>query len=184
MKAKISAWMDGELDEHELADPLKAFARDSEALECWRTYHLIGDAMRDCCVLSAEFGSRMAARLGSEATVLAPASSTPWTGRGRWLTLSAAASVAAVALVGWLAFAPRQAGPPAAGPVALAPQKAAPTRTAVVRVKPRPPARIPLPSATNDYLLAHQAYSPRITLQGMAPYVRTVSDEAVGSASR
>ena len=47
--------------------------------------------------------------------------------------------------------------------------------------EPQPPAvtvtvsTIPLPSATNDYLLAHQGFSPRVSLQGMAPYVRTVA---------
>jgi hypothetical protein len=38
------------------------------------------------------------------------------------------------------------------------------------------PALVPLPSSANDYLLAHQGFSPRMSLQGMAPYVRTVSD--------
>ncbi len=184
MKAKISAWMDGELDEHELPDPLKTLARDADAIECWRIYHLIGDAMHDCRMLSADFGLRMAERLAGEPTVLAPGRLAPWWERGRWLSYSAAASVAAAALVGWLAFAPREPAPPAAGQLVLAPQKAVPAQTAIAEVKPRPPARIPLPTATDDYLLAHQAYSPRITLQGMAPYVRTVSDEAVGSASR
>ncbi len=32
-----------------------------------------------------------------------------------------------------------------------------------------------MPTAANDYLLAHQGFSPRISLQGIAPYVRTVS---------
>jgi hypothetical protein len=36
---------------------------------------------------------------------------------------------------------------------------------------------IPLPSGTDDYLLAHQQFSPRVSLQGMAPYVRTVSEQ-------
>jgi hypothetical protein len=35
---------------------------------------------------------------------------------------------------------------------------------------------VPLPAAANDYLLAHQGFSPRVSFQGMAPYVRTVSD--------
>ena len=35
-----------------------------------------------------------------------------------------------------------------------------------------------LPKETNDYLLAHQSYSSRGSLQGVAPYVRTVSDTA------
>jgi len=30
----------------------------------------------------------------------------------------------------------------------------------------------------NDYLLAHQGFSPRVSLQGMAPYVRTVADRS------
>ena len=38
--------------------------------------------------------------------------------------------------------------------------------------------RVALPKETNDYLLAHQSYSARGSLQGVAPYVRTVSDTA------
>jgi hypothetical protein len=75
--------------------------------------------------------------------------------------------VAAVALVGWLGFAPQQT---AVAPVAQAP-----------RINPSieaQPATVPLPSGTNDYLLAHQGFSPRVSLQGMAPYVRTVSEHA------
>jgi hypothetical protein len=39
---------------------------------------------------------------------------------------------------------------------------------------------VPLPTAANDYLLAHQGFSPRMSL-GMAAYVRTVSDPAADS---
>jgi hypothetical protein len=38
---------------------------------------------------------------------------------------------------------------------------------------------VPLPTAANDYLLAHQGFSPRVSLQGMAPYVRTVAEHTV-----
>ena len=77
--------------------------------------------------------------------------------------MSLAASLAAVALVGWLAFAPQ---PEAPQPMA----QAQPAITPVLNV--------PLPSAANDYLLAHQGFSPRVSLQGMAPYVRTVADRS------
>ncbi|MGH8704696.1 MAG: hypothetical protein ACREUO_04660, partial [Burkholderiales bacterium] len=100
----------------------------------------------------------------------------------RWIALSAAASVAAVALVGWLAFAPQQGAGPAPRlaqspqpvvqiqqPVAKAPQPVVPAKVA---------AQVLPPDAANDYLLAHQGYSPRVSLQGMAPYVRTVSGQA------
>jgi hypothetical protein len=34
------------------------------------------------------------------------------------------------------------------------------------------------PDSANDYLYAHQGYSPRNSLQGVAPYVRMVSSES------
>lgn len=163
MKDRISALMDGELDERAAAQLIDTLGRESEALATWRTYHLIGDAMRDSQLLPEGFASRVSEKLAAE-----PRS---------WLALSVAASLAAVALVGWLAFAPQQAADPL--PVARAP---APIPVAVSKppalTQPQKPVMVPLPSAANDYLLAHQGFSPRNSLQGMAPYVRTVSDSA------
>ncbi len=164
MRSKISALMDGELAPHEESAPLSSLRSGGEAQEAWSTYHLIGDAMRDTRPLSAGFAERVAARLAQEPTVLAPRASP---GRERWLALSAAASVAAAAFVAWVGFGP----PSAPVPVAKAP--------AQVRVPAtEETARVPLPEATRDYLLAHQGYSARHSLQGLAPYVRTVSGEA------
>ena len=102
-------------------------------------------------------------------TCFGPASATHSPGRSALSGLSvsatvallfnpAAASIAAVALVAWLAFAPQR---PADAPIA----------------KLQPPAAS-LPAQANDYLLAHQGFSPRVSLLGMAPYVRTVADRA------
>jgi sigma-E factor negative regulatory protein RseA len=167
MKDRISQLMDGELDDRSAADTIKACARGGEALEAWRTYHLISDAMRDSRVLSAGFSAAMAERLAAEPTVLAPQRSRAES--RSWFVASAAASFAAVGLVGWLAFAPQQ---PGGGPqVAQQPaQQAAPA--ALVQAQP---VIVPLPTAANDYLLAHQGFSPRVSFQGMAPYVRSVS---------
>ena len=166
MKDRISMLMDGELDGREAASALDALRRDGEALEAWHTYHLIGDSLRDCRVLSAGFSARLGERLADEPTVLAPRRFRPEP-RLRF-ALSAAASVAAVALVGWLAFAPQKVGEPET--LAKAPA------VTQAPAQPAAPAIVPLPSAANDYLLAHQGFSPRLDLQGMAPYVRTVSD--------
>ena len=112
------------------------------------------------------FGARLAQRLAAEPTVLAPRRirSGIAADSSRWFTLSAAAaSVAAVAFVGWMAFAPQQQAP---APV-------------VAKVQPpveAKPAIVPMPSSANDYLLAHQGFSPRVSLQGMAPYVLTVAE--------
>jgi sigma-E factor negative regulatory protein RseA len=162
MKQNISVLMDGELEDQAAGELIDALARDREALEVWRTYQLIGDALRENPPLSEGFGAKLARQLAAEPTVIAPGRLQPQP--RTWYAL--AASVAAVALVGWLGFTPQQ--PPA--PVATAPLTAQP----VAQAKP---ALVPLPSGTNDYLLAHQGFSPRVSLQGMAPYVRTVSEQ-------
>jgi sigma-E factor negative regulatory protein RseA len=161
MKERISALMDGELDDKSAAELIEALGRDRDARLAWASYHLISDAMRDGRLLPEGFGARLSERLAAEPTVLAPRPRQPES--KRWYALSAAASLAAVALVGWLAFAPQPNTP---APVAQAPAE----------VKPN---IVPLPTAANDYLLAHQGFSPRVRLTGMAPYVRTVSEQAV-----
>jgi sigma-E factor negative regulatory protein RseA len=165
MKSKISALMDGELAQHEAGAALESLRDEGDARDIWRRYHLIGDLMRDPHTLSGGFGagfsSRVADRIGQEPTVLAPSRRRIEAARMPVWALSAAASLAAVALVGWVAFGPRDEPPVAASqPPVLAAQEAP-------QVAP--------PAAANDYLLAHQGYSPRNSLQGVAPYVRTVS---------
>ena len=160
MKERISQLMDGELDERSAADTIKACGQGAEALEVWRTYHLISDAMRDTRVLSAGFAARVIEKISLEPTVLAPKDLQPDRPRN-WFAVPAAiaAGLSGVAIVGWLALAPQPQVP----------------QVAQVQVKPQ---TIPLPSATPDYLLAHQGFSPRLSLQGMSAYARTVSAEA------
>jgi len=165
MKDRISALMDGELDDRSAGELIGNLAHGSENADAWREYHLIRDAMRGTAPLSDGFSARVAWKLAEEPTVLAPRRTLPGISDSpRWFTVSAvAASFAAVALVGWLAFAPQQ---PAPAPVLAKVQPA-------VEAKP---AMVPMPSSANDYLLAHQGFSPRVSLQGMAPYVLTVAE--------
>jgi len=142
MKDRISALMDGELDEREAAEVIAALCSDAQARDAWRSYHLISDALRD--------------GRGGVVPQRPAANSPSWR-----IALPAMAIAAAVALVSWVAFAPVQQNAPATAPLAQASQ-AAPV--------------VPPPQAANDYLLAHQGYSPRVALQGMTAYVRTVSD--------
>jgi sigma-E factor negative regulatory protein RseA len=170
MKDRISALMDGELDDTAAAQTIDMLTQDREALDSWRMYHLISDALRDTQVLSAGFASGVAAELAKEPTVLAPRAMKSGRADPPRRALAWAAGMAAVALVGWLGFAPQQI---AVAPIALAPSGQGPTATSPTLK----PAIVPLPSGTNDYLLAHQGFSPRVSLQGMAPYVRTVSEQ-------
>jgi len=163
MKDKLSALMDGELDDRSAAAVIQALGRDPEAVRTWRTYQLISHALRPGPALTDGFAARVAERLAGEPTVLAPRALKAES--RKWFALSAAASVAAVAMVGWIALAPQPEVAPPGTPVAQAEAK---------------PNIVPLPTQANDYLLAHQGVSPRGSLQGMAPYVRTVSEQAVG----
>lgn len=171
MKSKISALMDGELEDGEARGALDALLAEGDARDGWRRYHLIGDLMRESQPLSGGFAARVADRIAQEPTVLAP-TRTPVRARAQatrlplW-ALSAAASLAAVALVGWVAFGPVDDAQQLvqAPPQVIAPQ-------VVQQVAP--------PAGADDYLLAHQGYSPRNSLQGAAPYVRTVSGDAHG----
>ena len=165
MEEKISALMDGELDERAADAAVELLRREPRAAETWRLYHLASDAIHEQPMLGADFTARLSARLAAEPALLAPSRLPGRTPTQRFL-FAAAASLAAVALVAWLAFAP----PPPAQPSLAQAQPAA----AAVAVM--------LPEAANDYLLAHQGFSPRVSLLGMAPYVRTVAERPDESA--
>jgi sigma-E factor negative regulatory protein RseA len=171
MKSEISALMDGELEQGKTGDALEALNAEGDARDGWRRYHLIGDLMRDTHPLPAGFAARVADRIAREPTVLAPKRTQiqrMQAARMPLWALSAAASLAAVSLVGWVAF----------GPVDEAQLARTNPQPQVLAAQEGP--QVAPPAAANDYLLAHQGYSPRNSLQGMAPYVRTVSGDMRG----
>ena len=93
---RISAFMDGETRQHEAQQAILHLKQHQEYRESWNTFHLIGDVMRGDPLLRDDFTVRLRSRLQQEPTVLAP--------RFSWrkpvsLALSAAASLAAVAVI-------------------------------------------------------------------------------------
>lgn len=158
MNEKLSAWMDGEL-EADYAGQLPAqLKRDAGLRGNWDCYHLVGDALRG--VQGPDLCAKIRAQLDAEPTVLAPHRRSTAEKVHR-IVLSAAASVAAVAFVGWMAMPSLQQPDPV--------QIAAKTEVKQVAV--------PAGEGAQDYLLAHQRYSPSNAMQGVAPYVRTVAEE-------
>jgi sigma-E factor negative regulatory protein RseA len=165
---KISALMDGELHEHEARGQLSRLKDDPELAHTWHTFHLIGDAMRGERTLSGNFGRRVTDRMAQEPTVLAP-KRLGMPRRYATYALSAAASVSAVAVVGWIALSQTLApGTPANPQIAQAP--AASTETV-----PSTLASVSSEGKMNEYLIAHQEFSPSTAIQGLAPYIRSVS---------
>jgi len=163
---KISEWMDGELNGQETRRQVERLKQDTELHRCWSVFHLIGDVLRGERALSADFEQRLAARLADEPAVLAPRP--PVVTRFTTYALSAAASLSAVALVGWLAFYNGLAPQPevAQAPIPTAPAPA-PSEQQL--------ANVPSDGTMNEYLIAHQEFSPSTEFQGLAPYIRSVS---------
>jgi sigma-E factor negative regulatory protein RseA len=177
MKERLSALMDDHLDGASCDECLEQLNKDPELRERWALYHLIGDTLRG--TTAHTLPSSFRDRLTAEPTVLAPRRAPHRSvGRSAWhYALPAAAGVAAVALVGWLALPQLQ---PVSGPIASsAPVTATTTLSAAPAGRDRPgtpAAAVPVASDMGDYLIAHQRFSPSSAMSGVAPYVRTVSE--------
>jgi sigma-E factor negative regulatory protein RseA len=162
MKEKLSAMMDDALAHDERDGCVRRLKEDAELRDAWDVYHLIGDALRGHT--APHVAPQVSALLAQEPTVLAPRRTGRVEHRRSWYPLAAAASVAAVAFVGWMALPLFDLGPgprPGEGPMVNVP------------VQPVPVAR-----GVADYLLAHQRFAPSIPMGGLAPYIRTVAEES------
>lgn len=164
MKIRISALMDGELEQHEIAETLRALRRNEELRLDWRDGHLIGAALRGERGLDLDVTARVMSALDMEPTVMAPAPrrTVEW----QRPLLALAASAAGVAVVAWLALTPG-GDAQLAGTSGLASAKPGPV---VARAQSTP--------RLQEYLVAHQAYAPGGVIGGAAHNIRTVA--AVG----
>lgn len=175
MRTKVSALMDGELETHECSGVLRALNGDAALRDEWREFQLVGDALRREYGLEIDIGARVMSALAAEPTVLAPHRA-PAASSSRWArpALALAASLAGVAVVGWVALAPgvsplgdggaQLAQAPKQDPVRVA-QQAAPVAPAAAAIEDR----------LHEYLVAHQAHAPTGGLESGTRYVRTVS---------
>ena len=166
MKTRISALMDGELEDHEIVETLRALRRNPELRSDWCDCQLIGAALRGERGLGIDVTARVMAAIEVEPTVMAPALRR----RPEWQrpALALAASVAGVALVAWLALGPVGNGMPP-GTAELAGAKQGPV-VAQVQSTPR----------LQEYLLAHQAYAPGGAVVSGARNIRTVAASGEG----
>ena len=156
MKQEISAFMDGELFEDEADNLLGRIKRDPAVHQDWEIYHLLGDVLRQPEYIPHGLSAQVHKRMQDEPTILAP--------RGRAVkqkvrafALSAAASLLAIGVVVWMSLQIS---------AEVSPQMAM-QRTAPVPVQ--------IQSQPNDYLMAHQEFSPSTDMNGSASYIRTVA---------
>ena len=177
MKSKISAMMDGELKSEDVSSIITQIKETGDLKNEWSTYHLIGDSLRRSSS-SIDIARRVSTALATEPTLLAPR--TTKQNKFKVFALSVAASLAAVAMVGWMGLQSMGHSPEnfTNNKIALqpAPPPAIPASSTVTN-----PA--PAPAQINEYLLAHRQFSATPAMYGVAPYLRT-SAESRGSPAR
>lgn len=157
MTEKLSALMDGELDEIETAAAFARLRNSEDYRQHWNEYHLIGDALRGSADLQSDMTARVMEALINEPVVLAPPLRSQASASLFSRTLAMAASVAGISLVAALAWSGR--------PGAVA-------EVASVPVEAQVPTQL-TGASLQAYLVAHQTHAP--SAQGAAHYIKTVS---------
>jgi sigma-E factor negative regulatory protein RseA len=185
---QISAFADGELPDAQFESALGAL-RGSDSRATWELYHQIGDALRsdDMAVkLSADFSARMAMRLEQEPTIIAPVvvvqpqlSDAPAAPAAHPIKRRLLQGVAAAAAAAGIAFvatpqlmvATKDAPTVnAATMLASAPQSAP---VAEARVVAQQGGEVLRDARIDEYLLAHQRFSPSV--YSTAQYARSAT---------
>ncbi len=151
MTQEISALVDGEVGSAELDGIIKACHQNQQHKEAWRRYHFIGEALRSEHGSVTGLEQRILAQLQNEPTILAPRKRA-WTPTFPRIALAAAASVATVSAVGWLAF--QQA--PAPTSIAVSP----PSNQQQVATLTAPPTSSPVtPYPVDDFVYYHREFT-------------------------
>jgi len=205
MKNKISALMDGELDSIDVADTITQVKKTVELRNEWSTYHLIGDALRHREMSTLDISSGIRKKLAIEPTVLTPEFPKEKKGKAFAFAV-AASMVTAVAAVTWMggqtmdqpldrvtdtavlqtAVKNESAEPAVITVPVLAQKEEFKTDKSVLQAAAQEDSDVipisapiqlnPAPIQLNDYMFAHEEFSPRTAIRGVSPYMRTVAD--------
>ena len=194
----LSALADGQLGEQDVAVALEACSQDGAALDCWNTYHLIGDLLRSPADVHSSFAvsggeigfaSRLSARLAQETVatpVTAPAVHLPAPpdrihhrgpasndGNFRWKLVAGVASLAAVSAIAWNAsglMAPAVSGS----------QLAQSSPAQIVVTSPQGP--VVRDARLEELLAAHRQFGTASALQESSGFLRNATFQPPGNA--
>ncbi len=165
MREKISALLDGEVNDLEHERALRALSSDPALGAVWERYHLAGTAIRRELevMVSPDLADRIQERLRHERPEYAGVAGflrlrrTLKLGTG----LAIAASVAAVAILNL---------PPVLSPADVPVAKRSPDTAVADARQARPEQQ----NALNPYLMQHGEFTPAAGMNGMLSYVRVV----------
>jgi sigma-E factor negative regulatory protein RseA len=173
-REQISAFVDNEAADGHVEVAMAAL-RGDDGRDTWNVYHQIGDALRsdDLNVrLSADFNTRMFARLDAEPAILAPAAAPVQKNYRRFAMPSMAAAAVAVIAVLTVPHMTQQTtlANASTSPVPTLAAATAPNNTVTVASQDGEVLRDP---RIDDYLLAHQRFSPSV--YSTAQYARSAT---------
>lgn len=164
MKRVISALLDNELEQTETDHVFDELWRDVELRQTWFVYHMIGDTLRQTHACSCDLSVRVMDELEEEPIVLVPARIKQQSKFTR-IAKPLAAAVMGAAAVGWVALSLN-----GSTPIRLA-QRTLPSDEVALN-----PGQSESQNNLQEYVLAHQAHTHGYGIQGIAPYVRSVSE--------
>lgn len=171
---ELSALFDGELDHDAAREVLDDVMRSGELRTCWDRYVLIGDLLRKESDAQINIAEAVMARLQDEPIVLSPMR--PRTPNRRSPVLAIAASIAGVAVVGWMTFA---GGDRLVGEAMQHASKMSPPSTLVAGNVSAGQSRQGDPLVTqsqiSEYLIAHHAQAATFRLGDSPEHVRSVA---------
>ncbi|BAL25145.1 sigma-E factor negative regulatory protein [Azoarcus sp. KH32C] len=176
MKDKLSAFLDGELDDQCVRTVLEEVRCEPILRNEWETYCLIGDALRGDECVAHDFVDRVMAEIDTAPTLLAPVMKRAESGTsGVWRSLMPlAASVMGVAAVGWVAHA-LYAEPTGVSHVAEVSPRLQLVESQVSGVRP-----VSVTSSAIDphqeYVFAHQSMTGGGPISGAIQHVRSISE--------
>jgi sigma-E factor negative regulatory protein RseA len=162
MNSEVSALMDGELDKKSSDRLMARLNEDEEIRNSWSTYHLIGDALRQQPLYHFSLQDKILQSLAEESGPQpARTASRPFQYGIAAVALVATASIVAVLVTRDTASGTR---PDVMGRQAL----------------PTGGSRLPIPALNpathvDEYLLAHQEFSPSVFPYRHAEYLRSVA---------
>jgi sigma-E factor negative regulatory protein RseA len=185
---KLSALMDGELDELNLSQ----IARDDSSRATWHRYHLISDVLHQRQLMPAnlDLSAKISELIKNEPAILAPITRT----RPAYLKPAAgfavAASVAALAILGVQLYQNDITSP---NQVEVAEIQSPQTVREVIVAAPQPllqpasqnnatvrPVQMEIQSNAkiSRYIMQHNEYQSNVGMQGVMPHVRLVTIDA------
>jgi len=200
--------MDGELDSIDVAETITQVKKTEELRNEWSTYHLIGDALRQPEMATFDITSGIRKRLAIEPTVLTQELSKEK--KGKVFAFAVAASMlTAVAAVSWMggqtmdqpfdrvtdtavlqtAVKTEFTEPTVITVPVLAQKEEFKTGKLFLQAQAAAQADsdvIPnsAPIQLNDYMFAHEEFSPRTAIRGVSSYMHTVADPYKGPVNR